>query len=472
MTSGLTVQIPRHRLPEHRWIVKTLLTACLGIPARVTEHGGPGIVISDGMSGRALELPSVLLSTDDPWSLSSAVPATVPEWITPADLGLTVPRPTVPVPLPFVDPQAGGPHAEGDVIRLPWDLFGSAFFMLSRLEEVVSDDADSHGRYPAASSLAVKKGFERIPVVNAWAEILWAYISHLWPSLERLHRRYQVLPSHDVDWPLVSDRLPAGPLLKSAVGDLVVRRSAGTAARRVLSGILPERQRPRINPGNTFDFLMQVSEQYGVQSAFYFIPENTAGSVDGTYTLDMPFIRDLFRKIHSQGHEIGIHPGYGTWRSADRIASGIAELKRLATECGIDQEAWGGRQHYLRWRAPETWQHWNAAGLAYDSTVGYAETVGFRAGACFDYTVFDVLERRELSLLERPLVVMEAALFGSTSPHNLAYPDQAGLAVVEDMADTVRAYGGNLTLLWHNSSLITRKQQRLYRAVIEALLHR
>src|SRR5213079_764648 len=70
----------------------------------------------------------------------------------------------------------------------------------------------------------------------------------------------------------------------------------------------------------------------------------------------------------------------------------------------------GGRQHYLRFRVPETWREWEAAGLRYDSTMTFAGHEGFRCGTSHAYRPFDLEEDRELMIEELPLVVMDGTL--------------------------------------------------------------
>ena len=41
--------------------------------------------------------------------------------------------------------------------------------------------------------------------------------------------------------------------------------------------------------------------------------------------------------------------------------------------------------------------------MEFDSTLSYADKEGFRCGVCYDFPVFDFLERRQLKLREFPL---------------------------------------------------------------------
>ena len=46
---------------------------------------------------------------------------------------------------------------------------------------------------------------------------------------------------------------------------------------------------------------------------------------------------------------------------------------------GVRQDGLGGRRRFLRWSNLTTWRNYASAGLVHDTTVGYAEGVGFRA---------------------------------------------------------------------------------------------
>jgi hypothetical protein len=47
--------------------------------------------------------------------------------------------------------------------------------------------------------------------------------------------------------------------------------------------------------------------------------------------------------------------------------------------------------------------------MEFDSTLSYADKEGFRCGVCYDFPVFDFLERKQLKLREFPLIVIEGS---------------------------------------------------------------
>jgi hypothetical protein len=85
------------------------------------------------------------------------------------------------------------------------------------------------------------------------------------------------------------------------------------------------------------------------------------------------------------------------------------------------------------------------ANFSYDSTVGYNETVGYRAGTS---QVFKPLGAKRL--LELPLHVMDTALF---YPDYLDLTDDQAAAWLAPFLEYGVLYGGVLTVNWHDRSI-------------------
>ena len=325
-----------------------------------------------------------------------------------AVLRRVVGRPLEPVPVLFGDPPA---RAAPDADELWVDIFGSVFFMLTRYEEMVIDERDEHGRFPAACSVAARGGFLERPIVNEYVEGLWQLLQRRWARLVRKPRSYRLVLSHDVDIPLAAMGRTASQIAKAVGADTLLRRDPARAMRRwrsyraALNGMVVD------DPYDTFDFIMDTSEQLGVRSSFNFIPRASPGPTGSLYSLEEPWIRRLLTRIADRGHEIGFHPSYGTYRDAAATAAEFDALRAAADAEGIQQSEWGGRQHYLCWENPATWQNWDDAGLSYDSTLSFADRAGFRSGVCYRYPAFNLLHGRRLRLEELPLHVMEKSLF-------------------------------------------------------------
>jgi len=138
-----------------------------------------------------------------------------------------------------------------------------------------------------------------------------------------------------------------------------------------------------------------------------------------------------------QGCELGVH-GIDAWHSVEK---GREESARISAISGEPRP--GIRMHWLL-RDEGTFRVLQDAGYAYDSTVGYNETVGYRSGTA---QVFRPLGAR--SLLELPLQIQDGALF---FPNRLDLPEPDAWERCGRLIDHVRAFGGVLTVLWHDRS--------------------
>ena len=460
----LRVETPAGCLAEWAYVLRVLLGEFLGLQYEhvVTDGGEVRITRLDGRSG-VLRCPDVFLRhASGAWLDPSTLPK---EPLARCDTPLAL-RSVNDQPLIVLYGNAdcakwSGSVAPGDV-ALNVDVFGGAFFALTRYEEVAGAQTGQHGWFPAAAALAVRERYLDRPIVNEYVELLWTGLRHLWPELRRKSREYRVLVTHDVDWPSCNVGRGIAGMVKTLAGDVLVRRDAGVLAKRALSAAGVLRGNRDCDVCNTFDFVMTESERRGLRSAFYFITGHSAGFIDGLYEIGDPWVRRLLRSIHARGHEIGIHPSYNTLLDANRTRAEYEALRQVCREEGIEQPVWGGRQHYLRWRAGETWRHWDEAGLGYDSTVGHAERLGFRSGTCYEYPAYDVLRRRPLCVRERPLVAMEVSALDIM---RLSFDETRDEMI--RLSRVCRRYAGDFTLLWHNNRIVTRAERQTYLDVLD-----
>ena len=136
----------------------------------------------------------------------------------------------------------------------------------------------------------------------------------------------------------------------------------------------------------------------------------------------------------------GFHPGY---RAAEDSEIWRQELDRL--RAAIGEPISGGRQHYLRVFFPTTWRFFEQAGLKWGSNMAFSATAGFRAGTAGPYRTWDVLDRRVMDYVERPLVFMD------TSYRNRL---NEGLNALRQVYLRSGRYGHRMTVLFHNTSLL------------------
>src|SRR5690606_35314625 len=82
---------------------------------------------------------------------------------------------------------SGGPTGAArpcGVDEVGLDVFGTAFFLLSRYEEWVAEARDEHDRFPYADLLAERWRLADDPTVDEYVEALWWSLERVWPRLE------------------------------------------------------------------------------------------------------------------------------------------------------------------------------------------------------------------------------------------------------------------------------------------------
>lgn len=348
-------------------------------------------------------------------------------------------------------------------LTIPFDLFDSAFYMLSRMEESLSPDRDSHDRFPASASHAFQNNYLHRPIVDEYVEILWHCMKKLWPGLKRKERTFQMQVTHDVDSPFGVLFKKASQMVRSCGCDVLKRKSPGMAVKRLNSWVKAKTGDYSADFHNTFDFIMDVAEENNLSDAFYFIPMNDH-DIDGNYDLENPAIKDLMTKIYNRGHEIGYHGSYQTYKDPERTKQEVTRLKQVCSSLSIEQNIWGGRQHYLRWNVPQTWRNYAEAGLNYDTTLSYADHAGFRCGTSHPFPVYDLEQRKALDLWESPLIAMECSVLDDKY---MNLDSDEAFNYMAKLKKTCRKYNGTFSLLWHNSRLIDQKEIELYKAIVK-----
>ena len=205
------------------------------------------LTLTGDTTGGPVTVADVLFATpEDAWLTSASLPSEPLARCRDVD-------PLQPLPVLYGEPTVDG-----------IDVFGSVFFLLTRYEELVGDVRDTHERFPASTSLAVREGFLARPLANEYAELLWSRLTAAWPRLTRRRRSYALRLSHDVDFPLY--RAPPREARAIAKRDLRREHAPLLALRRVVNALAPDLTPKSLDLNNTFDWLMHAGEDLGLRS--------------------------------------------------------------------------------------------------------------------------------------------------------------------------------------------------------------
>lgn len=287
--------------------------------------------------------------------------------------------------------------------------------------------------------------------------------------------RFIACLTHDVDHPSIRqhkwDHTTLGFLSRAVLNSLcnVVRGRLGF--RGLCMNWAAALTLPFVQMGIATDFWRKFGDRYleledGVCSTFFVIPfkDRSGRSCEArTHTFRAARycaqdITDILQKLLNAGCEVGLH-GIDAWLDSSLGREEVDEIRRLtgASEIGV-------RMHWLYYHQQSPLALENA-GAAYDSTIGYNETVGYRAGTTQVFKPIDTS-----CLFELPLHVMDTALFYSAY---LGLSQEQAKMVVGRIADNAAEYGGCLTINWHDRSVAPeRLWDESYREVVKDLKNR
>ncbi len=335
--------------------------------------------------------------------------------------------------------------AEPNTVLIDYDIVASAFFFLSCWQEQAITEKDQFNRFPYRKSIQKSLDIATKPVVVDYLDILKTAIEQLSLTNQKLlaleplwknRSDFAVCLTHDVH---TIERWSLQKVFSEArrCASLMLKHQEYVAgAEKFFQDLLSivKRENP-VSP----QLLLAQENSFGLHSSFYLMTAGSAPQDPPCYWRDTTRFKDVIRAIELGGSEVGLHQSYETYDNLELMKKEKDRLDDL-----VQNKSYGGRQHYLRFEVPTTWRLQEYTGLRYDSTLCFAEQEGFRAGFCFPYHPYDLINDRKLEIWELPLSVMD----GTLRDYRKLTPAE-GLRAILDLISTVKQYQGLLVILWH-----------------------
>ena len=334
------------------------------------------------------------------------------------------------------------------------DELAEAFFHLARLEER-GGPRDEHGRFPVSASC----------------------LDPLDPPLERLRARLSVEPprwrgarfavalTHDVDVPWRWTRIGVLGSVARLKRALLERRGAPAIREAHALASVPLHKLRGTDPNWSFERICALERSLGTRSTFFVLAGHrhpADGPAPRVYERLRPRVVETLR---AAGAEIGLHGSYIAADDESVLAGEKEGLERLAGPVR------GHRYHYLRVDPNANLAPLPRLGLAYDSSLGFPDAVGFRAGIAQPFRPWDAASDRPIELVEIPLAVMDATF----EERYLGLSAKQATPRIVQLLDWAAERGGGFSILWHTDRFDRATAggwDRLYRRVVEAVRER
>lgn len=332
---------------------------------------------------------------------------------------------------------------------LGFDIFSAAFYLISRYEEYLPFTSDEFGRFNAEESVAFKNGFSDVPIVNISVQIFQMELQEKFPNLQIKRTSFQTILTYDID--------VAYKYLGRSFG-----RNIGSLLKDVFSFNL-KNIRERIqtifnvekDPWDVYDELKSMIVKNQLVSNFFFLLSNKT-KYDRNLSYKNGAMKRLIDKIMSFSN-IGIHPSFYSSVFPGKI---IIEKERLENiSC---KKIFRSRQHFLKFKLPDTYNALLSAGITEDYSMGFSKIPGFRAGTCKPFYFYDLKGEKETKLKIFPVTFMDGTLMNLDS-------DEAFEKILQLLKE-VKKVDGIFIPLWHNHTISETEEFATWKSVHDKMI--
>ncbi len=329
---------------------------------------------------------------------------------------------------------------------IPFDIFAASFYLLSRYEEYLPHVKDIKGRYTSKESLAASHNFLKIPVVDIWVERFAIILSTRFSEIKCKKVTYQKEMIVTVPQ---SNKYSKIGFLRTAIGyvrDLGRFRLIKVFKRtQVLLGI-------KKDPYDIFNWLIGLQKQV-TQSFKVFIQL-------GDYSVDSRNVKHSRKSFKSSIKMIADYCEVGLLLSPQAITDAIIlaeERKRL--EALVHRPLRHIHLSEYKLVLPQVYREAIEQEIQHDYTMGYPDTVGFRAGTSHSFLFYDLDYEIQTPLMLHPVVLQSDSVINY---HNHTI-DSVSLAEIENVIQRV---GGTFRINFSNVSFENIYSKKLFRSIL------
>ena len=332
---------------------------------------------------------------------------------------------------------------KADTVMFRKDIVASGFYFLTCWHEyILGFHGQNRGRVDFRQSLQYRWDFTDVPVVDVYCQMLLYVMSEYLPQFIReidwhKNRRFAMSLSHDIDY---WDFWGSGHRAETFRYNLRTFFKRPVNATYKIIGHAFHKNLIH-NPYQLTHNLLAKETKRGMKATWFLFGKNDFDDERQNYISDPQIQASLLQLLGQQ--EVGLH---GSPESAYDPTVLKAEMDNLSR---IGFKVTGYRAHYLTFDYQKSFSILEDAGILYDSTLGYWENIGFRAGISYPFRPFNIEQNRPFRVLEIPLIVMDTTLY-SDKAMNMS--PAAAKRSLRRLIDLAAKYQSHLSLLWHNTS--------------------
>lgn len=320
---------------------------------------------------------------------------------------------------------------------------GACFYLMSRMEEYNAQILpDQHGRFEYNKSVAYEQGFLEIPLVELLVQ-KFAKL-HL-PNCVFPKSKTIIIPTLDIDMTHAVKGKPLWRVLPAIIQEFFLQKHI----EKFLIWV-----GRKADPYDNFDYQLDFFKCNDLR-AIYFFQVGQYGTYDKNLNIENRRFKEVLDKCKFQ--TIGIHPSYASFLDEFKVKN---EIKRLREK--TETEVSFSRQHFLRFKLPESYRIILDSGIRKEFSMGYSESLGFRASVSRPFNWFDLERNKTTDLIIQPFCVMDVTL-----QYFMKLNIEQAKDKITHVYNQVNKVGGVFSFCFHNESLSDQKQWKGWREVFE-----
>ena len=340
--------------------------------------------------------------------------------------------------------------SSGEKSHIPFDIFSAAFYLLSRYEEYLPHVKDNYGRFTKEESLAFKSGFLHQAVVDLWAYKFKAALQLQYPDYEFDSRQFSIHPVIDV---------PVAYFFKNK-GFLRTIGGIGSDLFRLRFKFLYDRFPVlfgfKKDPYDNFKWI--INRQKTTQTKFnVFFLTGKLTTYDKNNSINKKEFVSLIKSVADYCN-VGIKASHMALDS-----SAILKSEKQQMDAIVNSVTTSVRSSFSKVNLPATYRNYIDLGITEDYTMGYPDSIGFRAGTCTPFLFYDLDYEIQTPLKIHPFQLMDFVLLKHAS---FLDKKETLLKAISE----VKKVNGCFTFIFHNYTFSPFKRWSDFKSLFNIIL--
>lgn len=271
---------------------------------------------------------------------------------------------------------------------LSFDIFSASFYLLSRYEEYQPHVKNEYGCFGYEESLAFKKNFLTLPVIEMWVECFKNLLQQKF-ELPEVEKNYKAKVNISVEQAYAFRHKGFVRLLGGSFQDLFKFDFLNIYQRlKTIFRLAPD-------PYDVYDDLVKFGQNSKIILDFYFqLSDYTR------YSKSISYNKRVYHKlIKSMGDyvKLGLRPGY---EAINNFLIFKKEKKRWQNI--VNQNLYATLINSDGLNFPLVFEHMNKLEITDDYSMGYPNQIGFRAGTASAFQFYDLNLEQSTPLVIHP----------------------------------------------------------------------